>query len=673
MIASVHRLLPVAGLALLFQIHPALPFAPVSEAAAASYYIRADGSDANTGLVNSAIGAWRTISRANSRLIAGDIVNVISLNPADTTSSANAITPGADGDSIRAITYLGNLSSPETLPVTGITIQRKYIRVLGFRNRAWTGFQPGGTSHAVGSVIQNCILNQGLSFEWGERCKVTNCVMRLSAYDASAGNSPAAINLSDAGLANHQCWRDTISNNIISITPINAQARSIHFTGYTYGCLLDRNRITLGFDLAGASSSGPPSGLSLQQSYDCTFRDNHFTYTTASNSGNGPWTVFIGRSESFGHYFLRDTFDIAITGTAYPTIMYVGQGSTYSCPSNTPPVYNCNRNSSRYSFDGCLFRSRNCEYSWALDSVSVRNNTFITQDWPIRIEGATNRNIWDHNTFVSLASGVPALQVTQSVTGLTLTNNIFYKTGSSATPALDVSSGASGITSDRNLFANWGYGTSPGDRSVRYSGGYSKPGPGTSWAAAANNNDANSGYVGPGPGGWGPIAFADTTALTRFDVSLTSGSLAALGHGAGGSNLGAGQTAVADVVPPAAVLNLAAAMISDHTVRLTWTAPGDDGAIGTAAAYDIRYSTQPISALNFATATAVPGPATPAGSGTPEGIDVMNLTPNTTYYFALKARDEANNWSSVSNVLIAATAAFDGVSPAKVTDLRNGP
>jgi hypothetical protein len=671
LIASVHRLLPIAGLAILFQIHPAPPFAPISAAAAASYYIRADGNDANTGLSNNAAGAWRTISRANSRLIAGDVVSVISLNPADSLSSSNAISPAADGDSLRAITYLGNILSPETLPVTGLSIHRKYIRVLGFRNPQASDFSPGGTAHPVGSVIQNCILNQAVSFEWAERCKVNNCVMRLSAYDASTGNSPAAINLSNGGLANHQCWRDTISNNVILITPINAQARSIHFTGYTYGCLLDHNRITLGFDLAGASSSGPPSGLSFQQSYDCTFRDNHFTYTTANNSGNGPYTVFIGRSESFGHYFLRDTFDIALTGTAYPTIMYVGQGSTYSCPPETPPVYNCNRNSSRYTFDGCLFRSRNCEYSWALDSVSVRNNTFITQDFPLRIDGASNSNIWDHNTFVSLTSGLPALRVTQSVSGLTLTNNIFYKTASSSTAALDASSGASGIRSDRNLFANWGYGSSPGDRSIGWGGGYSKPGPGTSWAGAANNNDANSGYAGPPPG-WGPVAFADTTSLVRFDASLTAGSLAAIGRGAGGTNLGGGQMAVVDVVPPAAIVNLAASMISDHTVHLTWTSPGDDGTIGVAAAYDVRYSTLPITDLNFASATPVTGVPAPAYAGTAQGVDVTGLTAGTTYYFAIKTRDEANNWSPVA-VLLAPTTALDGVSPAKVGDLRNGP
>jgi hypothetical protein len=47
-----------------------------------------------------------------------------------------------------------------------------------------------------------------------------------------------------------------------------------------------------------------------------------------------------------------------------------------------------------------------------------------------------------------------------------------------------------------------------------------------------------------------------------------------------------------DTVPPMAVTDLRAASVTDSSVTLVWTAPGDDGDQGTAAQYDIRYSTE---------------------------------------------------------------------------------
>lgn len=83
---------------------------------------------------------------------------------------------------------------------------------------------------------------------------------------------------------------------------------------------------------------------------------------------------------------------------------------------------------------------------------------------------------------------------------------------------------------------------------------------------------------------------------------------------------------------------------------LSWTAPGDDGMAGRAQQYSLRYSTAPIVEANFNSATAVSGLPAPAISGTTETFVVTGLAPNTVYYFAIKTRDEAGNWSPLSNV-----------------------
>lgn len=102
-----------------------------------------------------------------------------------------------------------------------------------------------------------------------------------------------------------------------------------------------------------------------------------------------------------------------------------------------------------------------------------------------------------------------------------------------------------------------------------------------------------------------------------------------------------------------------------NSVTLNWTTPGDDSLSGTAAQYDLRYSTAPITAANFASATRALGTPAPAAAGTRQTFTVGNLSPNTTYWFALKTADEVPNWSGLSNVVSrATTAAPDTVRPA---------
>ena len=86
-------------------------------------------------------------------------------------------------------------------------------------------------------------------------------------------------------------------------------------------------------------------------------------------------------------------------------------------------------------------------------------------------------------------------------------------------------------------------------------------------------------------------------------------------------------------------------------VVLSWIAPGDDANVGTAAEYDLRVSTEVITEGNWDTAGQVIGEPTPSVAGTSEECMVDGLDSNTVYYFAIKAVDEAGNWSELSNVV----------------------
>jgi len=115
----------------------------------------------------------------------------------------------------------------------------------------------------------------------------------------------------------------------------------------------------------------------------------------------------------------------------------------------------------------------------------------------------------------------------------------------------------------------------------------------------------------------------------------------------------------------AGIAGPASAVSTPTSVTLTWTAPGDDSLSGTAAMYDVRWSTAPINAGNFGAATQAAGEPTPQVSGSTETMLVSGLSPATTYWFAVRTRDDAGNWSLVSNIVQWTTpAAADTVRPA---------
>ncbi|HYU05745.1 MAG TPA: PKD domain-containing protein [Thermoplasmata archaeon] len=108
--------------------------------------------------------------------------------------------------------------------------------------------------------------------------------------------------------------------------------------------------------------------------------------------------------------------------------------------------------------------------------------------------------------------------------------------------------------------------------------------------------------------------------------------------------------AAPDTIPPATVVDLLVAYVNQTSATLRWTAPGDDGTIGTATWYDFRYTTAgPIADANFYSATHYELPFFPHAPGTTEEVTIPGLIQGTTYWFALMSSDEVPNWSGASN------------------------
>ncbi|HUT04334.1 MAG TPA: hypothetical protein VM163_10640 [bacterium] len=124
-----------------------------------------------------------------------------------------------------------------------------------------------------------------------------------------------------------------------------------------------------------------------------------------------------------------------------------------------------------------------------------------------------------------------------------------------------------------------------------------------------------------------------------------------------------------DTVPPSSIRDLSATP-GENSVTLRFTATGDNGIEGEASSYELRYSSSMITSENFPSATLyqpslawVPQPA-----GSLETFAVSNLTANRVLYFAIKAIDEAQNASRISNVA-SATPTGESVPPSPIFDL----
>ncbi len=177
---------------------------------------------------------------------------------------------------------------------------------------------------------------------------------------------------------------------------------------------------------------------------------------------------------------------------------------------------------------------------------------------------------------------------------------------------------------------------------------------------------------------YGSLTALNSSLVTSHSVTLSGLSSGTLYHYRVASRDAAGNLAQSsdftftttapltpDIIAPSVVSDLTPQNITQTSVDLvTWTAPGDDGNTGTAAGYDLRYSsTITISSANFSTGSSATGLPTPLPAGSRQSYSLVGLTPGTAYTAALKTADEVPNWSGISNIVSFTTLASAPTSP----------
>jgi len=124
-----------------------------------------------------------------------------------------------------------------------------------------------------------------------------------------------------------------------------------------------------------------------------------------------------------------------------------------------------------------------------------------------------------------------------------------------------------------------------------------------------------------------------------------------------------------DTIAPGPITDLSVVNVDTTSVTLSWAAPGDDGYVGTARTYAVKYATDPITEENWASAAQVGFPDRAKTAGETEHFKLTGLQVNSAYYFAVKAIDESGNWSPLSNVADTITGDTTLILWTKVIDL----
>jgi len=152
----------------------------------------------------------------------------------------------------------------------------------------------------------------------------------------------------------------------------------------------------------------------------------------------------------------------------------------------------------------------------------------------------------------------------------------------------------------------------------------------------------------------GSIETLSVHGLSRNQVySFALKSADASGNWSGISNIATAQPA--DTVRPGLVGDLSIESITYDSVVLSWSAPGDDGLIGIASEYQIRYATSELTEENWFLAPSASSPPAPAVAGTRQEALVEDLDPSVTYWFGIRSLDDGANLSGLSNLVSVTT------------------
>lgn len=133
------------------------------------------------------------------------------------------------------------------------------------------------------------------------------------------------------------------------------------------------------------------------------------------------------------------------------------------------------------------------------------------------------------------------------------------------------------------------------------------------------------------------------------------------------------STMTLSIAPSTPIINSVMTGVQDGAVSIDWVASGDDGTSGMCSSYVVKWATWSFASNEFdGIAVSSVIAATKAFPLTEPARSITSLFPGSTYWFAVKARDGANNYSSMSATGSAVACDIAPNTPQNLTALPTG-
>lgn len=577
---------------------------------------------ATAGAADIAVSSDANMTTANATAVAGDRVLI-----ANGTYTV-AINPAVSGGSSTRITYIGNIASPGSVVVPGLSITKNYITVKGVASTGGLSISGAASSD---SIIYCTGAAGAPTIGWGTLNVIAYCTTTTTGNVYGFDCENTAVPESGA-LGSH---------NYIGYCDITAADYS--YRGHDY-LLFEHNRLTLTI----------PNGAATDQHFGTMYvcrwflhRDNHIT--GINNSGEERRLLVLRDSTLYGA-IVRDTLIASTSGKRKVSGIWTTSGA-----------YN---RVERNRIDSCFVKCGREAVVFQQDSkwMTIKNSVLISDSARVvQLDGAAYDSLtFEHNTCANITAPADRgvfMQDGTAATNRRVKHNIFYSpSNSTASNGTGIGTfhgpvPVSGNKQEYNLFfSRSGAGSTA---AVKYQFTYSAVGTGTAWNGQASAPDSFS--------VWGSPVFTDSSWAT-FNPALGSGSFASGGSWPDGY-VGAIDPAGADVTAPDAIPDLAVNAQTSTTLTLNWEAAYDD-VDQPVASYDLRRSTSTITEGNWSSATQLTGEPSPQVNPNEETFVDTGLSPSTTYYYAVKSADFSGNISALSNVASGTTsvATTDGVT-----------
>ncbi|MEZ4368264.1 MAG: fibronectin type III domain-containing protein [Kofleriaceae bacterium] len=177
--------------------------------------------------------------------------------------------------------------------------------------------------------------------------------------------------------------------------------------------------------------------------------------------------------------------------------------------------------------------------------------------------------------------------------------------------------------------------------------------------AVTASTDAYAGYGDP-DGQDGELRVPDAT--ITVDVPGSGAARLALTASAGGTyRLAVTARPEVDEIAPGHIDDLSVAAVDHATATVTFSAPGEDGAEGRVAGYDIRYRADgPVTDENFESSTPISDGVVPELPGELQSFELAGLLPETTYHVGVRAYDACRNQGALAQLVVETTARITG-------------